>query len=84
MLSYSHDCKKVYEQLTNDGYRVWLDREQMHGFTMIAMADAIEHSKFVLICMSKAYKQSANCQVEANYSFERRCQLIPLVMKPKY
>jgi hypothetical protein len=56
----------------------------MHGFTMIAMADAIEHSKFVLICMSKAYKQSANCQVEANYSFERRCQLIPLVMKPKY
>ncbi|CAF1310789.1 unnamed protein product [Adineta ricciae] len=56
----------------------------MHGDTMTAMANAIEKSEFVIICMSEAYKQSPYCQAEAHYAFERRRKLIPLVMKSKY
>ncbi|CAF1993812.1 unnamed protein product [Rotaria magnacalcarata] len=88
MLSYSHSdkdlCYRLHDRLTNDHFRVWLDREQMHGATMVAMADAIENSQFVLICMSDAYKQSAYCQSEAHYAYERRCHLIPIIMKPNY
>ncbi|CAF3705481.1 unnamed protein product [Rotaria sordida] len=88
MLSYSHTDKKmcfqIYENLVKDGFHVWLDRDQIHGDTMTAMANAIENSEFVFICMSEAYKQSPYCQVEAQYAFERRCKLIPLVMKTKY
>lgn len=88
MISYSHNDKSIsfqlFDHLTKDGYRVWLDREQMHGDTMTAMAHAIENSEFVLICMSEAYKQSPYCQAEAHYAFQRRCKLIPLVMKTKY
>lgn len=88
MLSYSHVDKKlcfeIYEKLTKDEFRVWLDRDQMHGDTMTAMADAIENSEFVLICMSESYKQSPYCQAEAHYAFQRGCKLIPIVMKAKY
>ncbi|CAF2538223.1 unnamed protein product [Rotaria sp. Silwood2] len=88
MLSYSHSDKKIcfqiYENLIKDGFHVWLDRDQMHGDTMTAMANAIENSEFVFICMSEAYKQSPFCQAEAQYAFERRCKLIPLIMKAKY
>ncbi|CAF5070491.1 unnamed protein product, partial [Rotaria sp. Silwood1] len=44
----------------------------------------IENSEFVFICMSEAYKQSPFCQAEAHYAFERRCKLIPIIMKAKY
>ena len=88
MLSYSHSdkttCFQIYENLVTDGFHVWIDRDQMHGDTMAAMAHAIENSQFVLICMSEAYKQSPFCQAEAQYAFQRRCQLIPLVMKTRY
>ena len=88
MLSYSHSnkelCYGIYDRLVKDGFRVWLDRDQMHGAPMVAMANAIENSDYVLICMSDAYKQSPYCQLEAHYAFEKRCRLIPLVMTPRY
>jgi hypothetical protein len=88
MLSYSHSnkelCHAIYERLVKDGFRVWLDRDEMHGAPMVAMANAIENSEYVLICMSDAYKKSPYCQLEAHYAFERRCCLIPLVMTPRY
>lgn len=88
MLSYSHSdktlCFQVCERLVKDGYHVWLDRDQMHGDTMSSMAHAIENSEFILVCMSEAYKQSPYCQAEVHYAFERRCKLVPLVMKTKY
>lgn len=88
MISYSHSdkdlCYQLYDRLFKDQFRIWIDRDQMHGQTMSAMADAIENSEFVFICMSDSYKQSAYCQSEAHYAFERRCHLIPLIMKPSY
>jgi hypothetical protein len=88
MISYSHSdkqlCHSIHERLSRDGFRVWIDRDQMHGSTMIAMADAIENSEMILICMSDAYKQSVYCQSEAHYAFEKQRYLIPLVMKLRY
>ncbi|CAM4961869.1 unnamed protein product [Rotaria socialis] len=88
MLSYSHSdkdlCYHIYDRLVQDQFRVWLDRDQMHGQTMTAMANAIENSEFVFVCMSDTYKQSAYCQSEAHYAFERRCHLIPLIIKQNY
>lgn len=88
MISYSHNDKKlcfqVCDLLEKDGFHVWLDRDQMHGDAIVAMADAIENSEFVIICMSETYKSSPYCQAEANYAFQRQSKLLPIVMKPKY
>ncbi|CAF3643190.1 unnamed protein product [Rotaria sp. Silwood1] len=88
MLSYSHSdkdlCYRIHDCLVKDNFRVWIDRYEIHGQTMVAIATAIENSEFVFLCMSDAYKQSAYCQSEAHYAFERQCYLIPLMMKPGY
>lgn len=43
-------------------YQVWMDVDNMKGSTLEAMADAIEKSAVVLICMSQRYKESTNCR----------------------
>lgn len=51
---------------------------------MSAMAEAVENSEFVIMCMSDAYKQSAYCQAEAEYAFKCKRRLIPLVLRQGY
>lgn len=79
MISYNHSVKKEYvieleRILRAIGYNVWRDEcgsslvSQMGGHTDSKMAEAIELSAFVIICVSLAYKESANCRMEANYA----------------
>ncbi|CAF3338669.1 unnamed protein product [Rotaria sp. Silwood1] len=88
MISYSHKdkdlCFQLYDRLQKDNFRVWLDRDQMHGTPLESMSNAIENSEFVFLCMSDAYKQSGYCKMEAYYALERQCCIIPLVMKSQY
>lgn len=88
MISYSHCDKKlcflICDFLEKLGFHVWIDRDRMHGDATVAMANAIENSQFVIICMSETYKSSPYCQAEANYAFQRQCKLVPLLMKPRY
>lgn len=51
---------------------------------MSAMAEAVENSEFVIMCMSDAYKQSTYCQAEAEYAFKCKRRLIPLIMRQGY
>ena len=88
MISYSHQdkdlCHQICSALEKSQYHVWIDSQLMHGATFDAMADAIENSEFVFLCMSDAYKQSPFCQMEASYAMKRRCSIVPLVMTPNY
>lgn len=88
MISYSHKdkdlCFQLYDRLSADNFRVWLDRDQMHGTPLEAMSQAIENSEFVFLCMSDSYKQSGYCKMEAYYALDRACTIIPLVMKSHF
>ncbi|CAF4654686.1 unnamed protein product [Rotaria sp. Silwood1] len=88
MISYSHKdkelCLRIHEQLLKDGFNVWIDRDCLYGSTMAGIANAIENSECVLICMSNTYKESVYCQSEAHYAFERRCRVIPIILQPNY
>ncbi|CAF4020115.1 unnamed protein product [Rotaria sp. Silwood1] len=88
MISYSHKdqdvCLQIHDRLVKDGYNVWLDRDCLRGPTMIGIANAIENSEHVLICMSNTYKQSVYCQSEAHYAYERECRLIPILIESNY
>ncbi|CAH1238555.1 Hypp5602 [Branchiostoma lanceolatum] len=88
MISYQWDHQKtlikVKDRLQSLGYRVWMDLEQMGGSTLQAMAEAVENSAVVLICMSQKYKESPNCRTEAEYTFQLRKQIVPLMMEAKY
>ena len=79
MLSYSWGCKKelvvdLGAALKAKSVDVWRDEEgsqcvpAMSGSADDCMADAIEHSHTIIICVSPAYKASANCRMEAKYA----------------
>ncbi|CAM4836539.1 unnamed protein product [Rotaria magnacalcarata] len=88
MISYCHADKeliyKIHKFLLAEGFRIWIDLNNMFGPAMSAMADAVENSEFVLLCMSDSYKQSTYCQAEAEYAFGCKRRLVPLIARPGY
>ena len=70
MLSYQWNVQATIQR-TNDsliarGYATWFDLTNMKGSTMDAMSDAIERADVMLYGVSLAYKESANCRLEAS------------------
>jgi hypothetical protein len=51
---------------------------------MSAMAEAVENSEFIIMCMSPSYKQSTYCQAEAEYAFNCKRRIVPLLLKADY
>jgi hypothetical protein len=88
MISYSHKdktlCQQIYDELTKSGYRVWIDFDQMHGNVMDAMAQAIEQSQTVIICMSEDYRKSNYCRAEVHYAFQRQRKIVPVLLQKHY
>ena len=77
-------CKKIFQRLITKGYRVWFDEENMHGNSITAMANAIENSQYIVICMSENYEKSNACHHEAECAYVCQRQLVPLVVQPRY
>ncbi|CAF1563988.1 unnamed protein product [Rotaria sp. Silwood1] len=88
MISYSHKdeiiCQTIYEELIKKGYRVWIDYVQIHGNVMDAMAQAIERSHIIIICMSEQYRKSNYCRAEAHYAFQRELKIVPILLQEHY
>jgi len=88
MLSYQWGSqeivKKIAFALRDAGYKIWLDIEEMQGSTLQAMADAVERSCIVLICLTQKYKESPNCRSEAEYTNKLRKHFIPLMLESNY
>lgn len=88
MISYNKNsrelCLRIKQCLENIGYKIWIDVENIHGSSLEAMADAIEKSDCILICMTEKYKMSPNCRAEAEYTFNIRKKFIPLIMQANY
>ncbi|KAH3748554.1 hypothetical protein DPMN_183000 [Dreissena polymorpha] len=82
MISYNSSDRvlmtTIRDRLRTCGYTVWMDVDQMTGSTTDAMAEAVENSLIVLICLSEKYKNSLYCRNEANYAYDLRKTIIPL------
>eukprot|EP01052_Picozoa_sp_SAG31_P044090 SAG31_NODE_7566_length_1652_cov_1.643915_1_plen_305_part_00 len=48
------------------------------------MSEAVDNAALMLICVSLAYKESANCRLEANYGHQQEVEMIPLMMEHGY
>ncbi|XP_064636799.1 uncharacterized protein LOC135493401 isoform X2 [Lineus longissimus] len=88
MISYQWDSQelilKIKDALESHGYNVWIDLEKMAGSILEAMADAVEGACIVLICCSKKYKDSQNCRAEAEYTYKKKKEFIPLIVENRY
>ncbi|KAJ8322143.1 hypothetical protein KUTeg_000614 [Tegillarca granosa] len=88
MISYQWNNQetliRIKEHLRSNGFKVWMDIDDMAGSTLEAMAKAVEEADVVLLCFSKKYKDSDNCRAEAEYAFEKRKTIVPLRMEKGY
>eukprot|EP01052_Picozoa_sp_SAG31_P000494 SAG31_NODE_14_length_37953_cov_109.719660_28_plen_555_part_00 len=88
MVSYCWEqqavIKRVHAALVGRGYRVWIDIEQMRGSTVESMALAVENAEVMLIGVSRAYKESTNCRLEAQYAMQREVAMVPLMLVDGY
>ena len=88
MISYntaSRDlCLKVKADIEAAGHKVWIDVNDIHGSSLNSMAEAVENSYCVLICVTEKYRQSINCQAEAQYAFRINKPIVPLIMQSGY
>ncbi|KAK3782837.1 hypothetical protein RRG08_002468 [Elysia crispata] len=76
--------KRICSELRTHGIPVWIDIDYMGGSTLQAMAQAVEDSFAVIIAMSQKYKDSPNTRAEAEYTFQQRKPIIPLIMQNEY
>ncbi|CAF4030993.1 unnamed protein product [Rotaria magnacalcarata] len=77
-------CRRIYEKLVDVGCRVWIDFDQIHGNVMDTMAQAIEQSNTIIICMSEEYRKSNYCRAAANYAFQRGTRIVPILLQEHY
>jgi hypothetical protein len=85
MISYNTTNRelvlKIKERLESYGFKIWIDINDIHGSSLESMANAIENSFVVLICISERYRESINCQAEAQYAFKLKKPIIPLILQ---
>jgi len=88
MISYNRQsrdlCLLIKAELEKKKFKVWIDVEDISGSSLESMANAIENSFCILVCMTEKYKQSPNCRVEGEYAFQLNRPIIPLIMQPNY
>ena len=68
----------ISQQDRSGGRRV---RSVISTLAMEAVAEGIEHSACVLICISDLFKRDNHCQAEVQYAFQRKRPLIPVIVR---
>ncbi|KAK6960558.1 hypothetical protein BgiMline_035771 [Biomphalaria glabrata] len=88
MISYQwanqDTIKKICSELKANGVQVWIDIDNMGGSIIQAMAEAVEDANLVILAMSQLYKDSPNARAEAEYAFQLRKKIVPLIMQRNY
>ena len=82
-------AKRLNEGLQKLKVKTWFDDEQMQGNILQRMAEGIERSAVVLMCVSRKYMEkvnmggSNNCKLEFEYAYKKRTPLcmLPVVME---
>ncbi|CAF3842885.1 unnamed protein product [Adineta steineri] len=67
-----------------EGYVVWFDLTDMRSNIIDGMAEAVENSYIVLLCINHAYFESRYCKSEAQYALEKRIKIIPCFMEEPF
>ncbi|KAF6779060.1 hypothetical protein AHF37_01510 [Paragonimus kellicotti] len=88
MISYQHSNKnvmiKVRDQLTELGYRIWMDVDYIRGSFIDAMAQGIQEASGLILGLSQAFKNSPHCRQEVKYAYHLGIPFFPLQLEPNF
>ena len=87
-ISYSHANQEIVlrirDFLVKNGYKVWMDVDNMADDLVDSMASGIDQAKVVLLCFSEHYLQSNMCRTECKYMFYLGKPFVPINMEYRY
>lgn len=87
IISYQWDCQNhalsLYKQLTQLGYRIWLNIFQMSGIDTLfdKYTVAIDQSLCLLVCVTPNYMKSIDCQRELSLANSLHKPILPLLFE---
>ncbi|CAF3415172.1 unnamed protein product [Rotaria sp. Silwood1] len=88
MISYCYDNKdmiyQIQQLLANEGYNIWFERNNPHEQTIETQAEAIDCSTLIILCISNSYKRNNQCQALAEYAFNSKQIILPLIVHKGY
>ncbi|CAF3216655.1 unnamed protein product [Rotaria socialis] len=88
MISYNRSStkmvRKIYNRLLENKYIVWMDKVNMGDDILVSMANAVENSYIVLLCINQHYYESHYCRLEVEYAAEKRIKFIPCLMEKSF
>ena len=88
MISYQWDSQKdalrIFHALEEFGFNVWIDVKKMSEDIFEKMAEGIQDSSIILICMTSKYEKSANCKREFKFAAYKNKKVIPIYLEKNY
>lgn len=88
LISYSQKdkfiCTQIYNELMENGFLVSMEFHPKQSNFIDSLVQTIDHSRFVIVCVSEQYKRSSLCRTAAQYAFKRRLKLIPILVDKYY
>jgi hypothetical protein len=75
---------KIHEYLTGKGFKVWIDKFDLHGDWTVEIPKAMKDSEIIILCTSEAYEKSQNCQKSAEYVGTLQNTIIPVIAQQRY
>lgn len=88
MISYQHKhkikAKRIYNWLKTNGYSVWFDEIEVYCDIYDRMAEGINNSNVILVCISSYYESSVNCERKYKFAQDKKKKIIPLKMEKYY
>lgn len=77
-------CEKLNSILKCNGYRVWIETEEMFDYIHDEMPKGVENAFVVLVCYSEGYKSSNHCRLEAQYARDLDKPIIAVNLQDNY
>jgi len=76
-------CKLIHSKLTEKGYKIWLDVEQINGGDQLydKIIAGISDCKIFICCCSLDYFSSDNCTTEISLAGSWKKNIIPLMLE---
>ncbi|CAF3706107.1 unnamed protein product, partial [Adineta steineri] len=88
MISYSVKDKDIVNKiegiLVNEGFTVWLDQDIIHRQNMEKIAEQIDKSTMMIVCLSDSYARDNHCFSELMYGYNRKRLIVPLIIQKQY
>ncbi|CAF4010381.1 unnamed protein product, partial [Rotaria magnacalcarata] len=80
-------CYRIHDRLKKTNkYKIWIENEgiSLNTSFMESIAEAVQKSKIVLVCMSTRYSESQACRAECQYAHTLKRIICPLIVERNY